>query len=454
MSGPGGPQGPGEIAEPVSHDGAGAGEEDRHAVPEGVMTLIDPPAPPEPVLRSRLRLFDLVDESLLGISARPARLVLTMIGTVVGIAALVATLGLGQTAAGQISQRFDLVAATRVVLSAANSQFAPEDAPSSSLPWDAAERVDRLSGVAAAATVSTIDLGTARVSGVDLFDPSGANLVQTSAVAVAGDLLGAEGGSVVEGRFFDSGHDRRADRVVVLGADAAAQLAVNRVDTRPSIFIGDIPFAVLGIIDGMARRTELSDAVIMPNGTAARYFGLEAPAELDIRTVVGAAQQVGAQAPVAVSPNHPEQINAQVPPKPGQLATSVRGDVNALFLAFGAVALVVGGLGIANVTLLSVIERTGEIGLRRALGARRRHIAAQFLLESAITGLLGGLIGAALGVVAVVATSAAKDWTPILDLQVALLAPVVGAVIGLLAGAYPAIRAATTEPITALRRAV
>ncbi len=130
----------------------------------------------------------------------------------------------------------------------------------------------------------------------------------------------------------------------------------------------------------------------------------------------------------------------------------MRGDVNSLFLAFGAVALIVGGLGIANVTLLSVIERTGEIGLRRALGARRRHIAAQFLLESAVTGLLGGLIGAALGVVAVVAVSVSKQWTPILDLQVALLAPAVGALIGLLAGAYPALRAATTEPITALRR--
>ncbi|MEO5834014.1 MAG: ABC transporter permease [Nakamurella sp.] len=405
------------------------------------------------VMRSRFGPRDLFDEALFGISAKPARLVLTMIGTVVGIAALVATLGLGQTAAGQIAQRFDEVTATRVVLSAISPQFQAEDVQTPGLPWDAADRVRRLSGVASAATFSTVDLGTDKVSGVDLLDPSGANLFDLPAVAVSDGILATEGGQVLDGRFFDAGHDRRADAVVVLGVDAAAQLNINRVDVRPSIFIGDIPFAVIGIVDGMIRRTDLAGAVIMPNGTAAKFFGLAAPTELDIRTVVGAAQQVGAQAPVAVSPNQPELINAQVPPKPGQLATSVRGDVNSLFLAFGVVALVVGGLGIANVTLLSVIERTGEIGLRRALGARRRHIAAQFLLESAITGLLGGLIGAALGVVAVVAVSAAKDWTPILDLQVALLAPLVGALIGLLAGAYPAIRAATTEPITALRRA-
>lgn len=428
----------------------------RHAVdtdaPGEALPLSDPPEPP-PALRSRLRPADLFDESLRGISARPARLVLTMIGTVVGIAALVATLGLGQTAAGQIAQRFDEVAATRVVLAAVDNQFAPDAVAQSTLPWDAAARVARLSGVAASATVSPVDLGEDKVSGVALVDPSGANLFDIPAMASSPGLLETEGGTVVAGRFFDAGHDRRADRVVVLGADAAAQLNINRVDVRPSIFIGDTSFAVIGIVDGMIRRTELADAVILPDGTAARYFGMDAPAQLDIRTVVGAAQQVGVQAPVAVSPNHPEQIDAQVPPKPGNLSTSVRGDVNSLFLAFGAVALIVGGLGIANVTLLSVIERTGEIGLRRALGARRRHIAAQFLLESAITGLLGGLIGAALGVVAVVGVSAAKDWTPILDLQVALLAPVVGALIGLLAGAYPAVRAATTEPIIALRRA-
>jgi putative ABC transport system permease protein len=435
------------------------------SAPTNGRPLLSDPAVAEPLLnqepqrtaqrpvRSGLRLLDLIDEAILGISARPARLVLTMIGTVVGIAALVATLGLGQTAAGQISQRFDEVSATRVVLSARNAAFAPDDVVGAQLPWDAADRVSRLSGVAAAVTYSSVDLAGDRVSGVNLLDPSGSNLLDIPVAATSENLVETEGGYLVDGRFFDAGHGARADPVVVLGSRAASKLVINRVDARPSIFIGDQAFSVIGIVDGVQRRTELLDAVLLPNGTAARYFGLTAPHDLDIRTAVGAAQQVGEQAPTAVSPNNPEEIDAAVPPRPGRLSTSVRGDVNSLFLAFGAVALIVGGLGIANVTLLSVLERTGEIGLRRALGARRRHIAAQFLLESGVTGLLGGLIGAALGIVAVVSVAAVKQWTPILDLTVALLAPLAGALIGVLAGAYPALKAAATEPITALRRA-
>ncbi len=403
--------------------------------------------------RSRMRLIDLIDESVLGISVKPSRLILTIMGTVVGIAALVATLGLGQTAAGQITQRFDAAAATRIVVQPNNPAGAQEQGVGVSLPWDAADRVLRINGVAAAGTYSKVDTGPDKVSGVSLNDPSGANLLDIPVIAASPGLMDAESGIVTDGRFFDAGHNERGDRVVVLGARAAVKLAINRVDSRPSIFIGETAFAVIGIFDDVVRRDDLLDSVVIPNHTAELIFGLQAPQELDIRTAVGAAQQVGIQAPTAVSPNRPESIKANVPPAPGKLGGNVIGDVNALFLAFGAVALVVGGLGIANVTLLSVMERTGEIGLRRALGARRRHIAGQFLLESMITGLVGGLIGATLGVAAVVGVSATRDWTPILDLQIALLAPILGSVIGLLAGAYPAIKAATIEPITALRRA-
>ena len=139
------------------------------------------------------------------------------------------------------------------------------------------------------------------------------------------------------------------------------------------------------------------------------------------------------------------------PPPPGQLRRDVAADVNALFLVLGGIALLIGGLGIANVTLLSVLERIPEIGLRRALGATRVHIAGQFLVESVFVGFLGGLIGTSLGVIVTVVVSAVRDWTPILDLQLAVGAPLAGALIGLLAGGYPAWRAATIEPITALR---
>jgi ABC-type antimicrobial peptide transport system permease subunit len=166
---------------------------------------------------------------------------------------------------------------------------------------------------------------------------------------------------------------------------------------------------------------------------------------------VGAASLVAQQAAIALSPNEPSLLRVQKPPEPGDLRRDVEGDVNALFLVLGGVALLVGAIGIANVTLVSVLERVGEIGLRRALGAARRHIAAQFLVETTAMGLIGGVLGASLGVLAIVTISASRTWTPVLDPWVPLTAPLVGGVTGLIAGFYPALRAARLEPVEALR---
>jgi putative ABC transport system permease protein len=404
-------------------------------------------------LRRRLSVRDLMDEALAGVAARPARLVLLTLGTVLGIAALVATVGIGQTAAGQITQRFDEAAATRVVVQAREGDGPGEEGAVSlsRLPWDAPERLTRLNGVAAAGTYARVDIDEATVTGLPVADPAGTATQDVPVAAGSPGLFEAVRAQLRTGRLYDAGHDERGDPVVVLGRYAAERLGVERIDSQPSIFIGDRPFTVIGIVESVGARADLLDSAVMPVGTARAGYGLTALEAVEIRTELGAAQLVARQAPIAISPNEPELLDVNAPPRPGQLRRDVVGDVNALFLVLGGVALLVGGLGIANVTLLSVLERISEIGLRRAVGATRIHIAGQFLVESGIVGLLGGLIGATVGVLATVGVSAFRDWTPLLDMRLAIGAPLLGALIGLLAGTYPAWRAATIEPIAALR---
>ncbi len=394
---------------------------------------------------------DLFAEASAGIGARPGRLMLTILGTVLGIASVVVTVGLAATAAGQINKQFDAVAATQAVARPATQNSYSGEVALGTLPWDAQARALRLAGVEAAGTVSAVDVAGANVTAVPVNDPSAARTASPLVLASSPGALDAVGGRVVTGRYFDSGHDERADRVAVLGADAARRLGVSRVDRQPSIFIGETAYQVIGIVDDVRRRTDLLTAVILPEGTARKDFGLASPDELHMRLALAAGPVVGPQLPMALAPTAPETIDVAVPPSTSGLRDSVAADVDTIFLALGAVALLIGGVGIANVTLLSVMERTGEIGLRRALGATRRVIGAQFMLESVVIGLLGGLVGAALGVAVVVVVSATQGWTPILDLRVVAAAAAAGGVIGLLAGLYPALKAAAVEPVDALR---
>jgi len=404
----------------------------------------------------RFGVSDLLAEAAAGIGARPGRLVLTILGTVLGIASVVVTVGLAQTAAGQINKQFDAVAATQGAAEPATSDTFLGGTPRAlgTLPWDAADRAGRLNGVEAAALVSEIALGEREVTAVPVHDPSAARVTSPAVIATSPGLVEALDGRIVQGRFFDRGHDERADRVVVLGAQAARRLGVVRVDRQPSIFIGDRAYQVIGIVDGVVRRTDLLSAVIMPNGTARADLALSTPQQLHLHLTVGAGPLVGEQLPVALDPHAPETFEVQVPAATSSVRQSVQADINAIFLALGGVALLIGGVGIANVTLLSVLERVGEIGLRRALGATRRQIAAQFMVESVVIGMLGGLVGAALGVAVVTIVSAVSQWTPILDLRMVGVAAMSGGLIGLLAGLYPSMKAASIEPISALRGGV
>jgi putative ABC transport system permease protein len=403
----------------------------------------------------RFGLRDLLAEAAAGIGARPGRLLLTILGTVLGIASVVVTVGLAQTASGQINKQFDAVAATQALAKPeTSSSWTGSERTLGTLPWDAPARAERLAGVEAAGTFSTIDIGDAEITAVPVHDPSAARAPSPDVIATSPEALDAIGGRVVQGRYFDAGHDARADRVVVLGVNAAQRLGVVRVDRQPSIFIGDRAYQVIGIVDDVVRRTDVLGGVLMPEGTARADFGLSAPDELHLNLAVGAGPVVAGQLATALDPNAPETIDVKTPPATSKVQASVQADVNQIFLALGGVALLIGGVGIANVTLLSVLERVGEIGLRRALGATRRDIGTQFMVESVVVGLLGGMLGAALGVAVVVGVSAAQEWTPILDLRMVGVSALAGGFIGLLAGLYPSLKAASIEPIAALRGGV
>lgn len=400
----------------------------------------------------RFRFADLLGEATADIGSRPGRLVTTIVGTVLGIAALIATIGLAQTAAGQIARQFDRAAATQLVVTPTTADTrGGTTVAAGTLPWDAVARLERLAGVESAALLAEVPLPDAVIAAVPVNDPSQPPAAPPPVYAASAELLDTVGGQLSTGRFLDAGHDTRADRVVVLGSRAAERLGVHRVDTQPSIFIDGIAYAVLGIVDSTDVRAELLNAVLLPTGTARADFGLRAPGDAQARIAIGAGPQLRTQAALALAPDEPDSLEVNAPDGRSELGQDVQADVNGVFVILSVVVLLAGGVGITNVTMLSVMERVGEIGLRRAIGATRRQIAGQFIAESVVIGLLGGLIGATLGVFAVIGISVVRDWTPVVDPWIALGGALLGAVLGLVAGGLPARRAAAIEPVDALR---
>jgi macrolide transport system ATP-binding/permease protein len=397
---------------------------------------------------SGLTMRDLLDEALAGMFARPGRMVLTMLGIVIGLTALVATLGLSRTASNRIITQFDELAATEIVVSVKSG---PASVQPNAIPWDAPARLSRLNGVAAAGTLSAVDIGNALVSSSPVKDPRGQTDFKLSVQAASPGMFKAVRANLEAGRFPDSGHSDRADRVAVLGPGAALRLGIVGVEQLPAIRIGDNLYLVIGILHDVSRQPDLLGSVIIPEGSARHDFGLARPGSVIVETQIGATSLIAQQIPLALRPDDPSVLKVVYPPEPQRVRDAVQSDLNILFLMLGGLSLVVGAIGIGNITLVSVIERIGEIGLRRSIGATRGHIAAQFLLESTSLGIIGGIIGASLGILIVVAVSAYQVWTPVLDPAVPFLAPLIGGAIGLVSGTYPALRAAHLEPVEAFR---
>lgn len=407
-------------------------------------------AVPPTVVRSGITSRDLLNEALAGMFARPGRMALTVLGVVIGLAALVATLGLTRTAGNRIISQFDRLAATEIFITARPGRTTGIVDPKA-IPWDAPTRLHRLNGVMAAGTMSEVDVGGALVSSSPVKDPLHQSAFKLAVYAASPDLFRAVRAELKTGQFPDLGHSNRADRVAVLGPDAAHRLGITSLEQLPAISIGDHLYLVVGLLRDVARKPELLGAVIIPEGTARRYFGLAGPGTVVVETKLGAVYLIADQARWALRPDDPRVLKLEVPQEPKRVRDDVQTDLNVMFLMLGGLSLVVGAIGIANITLVGVMERTGEIGLRRAVGATRTHIATQFLLESASMGVIGGIIGASIGVLIVVAVSAYQVWTPVLDPAAPALAPLIGGGIGLLSGTYPALRAARLEPVEALR---
>jgi putative ABC transport system permease protein len=410
----------------------------------------------------RLTVRDATTEAIAGIVQRPGRTVLTMLGTILGVGAFVAVLGLTATGAGQISRQFTVLEATTVTLEdngPANNVALPGTNPAIGFPADADAIADHIRGVVAAGVWWPVSLpdGASFTGSLAL---SGTSSQTINLLAASPGAARAMGLSMVAGSPLSAYENDTSQHVAVIDTGTASALGISpaRLPSHPAIFVDGIAYTVVGVYSSAQRVVNDESAMLIPENTALADYGNPEPgigtqeeAQMVVATQTGAARIVAQQIAAAELPTDPSRLVVTSPPNPQNLQSEVSGDLAGLYLILALISLLIGAVGIANTTLVAVLERTEEIGLRRAVGARPRHIAAQFLAESTALGTLGGLVGTCLAVGIVVIFAAAKDWTAILNPLYTLPAPLIGSAVGLLAGAYPALRAARTSPLAALR---
>jgi putative ABC transport system permease protein len=380
-----------------------------------------------------------VVEAVTSIVRHPVRTLLCAVGTVVAVGAFTATNGLTESASNAVSTSFNELRATTV-------EF---QGPSSLSEADVA-RLARLRGVTHAGLVWDVDqqqplpVGVGPTASV----PSGTRL---SVTAMSPSALAAIGAVRSSGRFYDTGADMHHQMVALLGSAAASQLGISSSLGDPAIQVSGVVLTVVGVVSSSQQESQALLGVIVPPYVAEVIAGHRDPRRVIARTTPGAAQLIGHEGPAELDPDQPRQVAAEVPPNPATLRSQVQASLSTLLTVLSLAGLGIGFLSIAAVTIMSVAQRRSEIGLRRAVGYGRLEIARLIVLETAGVGMLGGVLGTSIGVLATAAIASGNHWTPVMNSTLVIVAPFLGVAVGVLAGSYPAIRAARITPMAALR---
>jgi putative ABC transport system permease protein len=392
--------------------------------------------------RFGIRSMGIAYEAFQSLRGRSMRTWMTAIGIALGIAATVATVGLSSTSAAAIAERFDATEATQVTVSFTNNMRDAGFAPST----DASERVRGINGV--------VDAGVYCAAGEDRAASRTEDQDYVRDVPVFGmepGAMDAFGFKFVQGAAFDAGHVARDDRVAVVDESAARDLGYSSLDGGPMIYLDGEEYALVGIYTAPEGEAKLTGAVIIPPTPCMAADPAYSAAEVFIRTDLGAADKVADTAPTAVFPEGAENLSVSKPSDLRSFRKGVENEMQALLLGLAAVSLVIGAVSVSNTALVSVMERRSEIGLRRAVGAARRAVAMQFVWESTLIGLIGGLFGTVLGVNVTAFVSLMRDWQIVFQPGLFAAGPIIGAVVGVVAGVYPAWRASRIPPAVTLR---
>lgn len=390
---------------------------------------------------SRLAPGDAVRVAASALWARPLRVVLSALGIAVGIAAMVAVVGISASSREEVNRQLAALGTNLLTIGPGQTLTGEQ----SRLPQDAVAMVERIGPVTDASGAGAVDdVAVYRTDGIDEGRTNG-----LAVLAADLDLPSTVGATLASGRWLDEA--LAGYPTVVLGARAAELLGITAADGSVAVWLGGAWFTVVGVLDPVALAPELDSAALVGGPVAADLLGFDgSPTVIYERSRDDAVEDVRAVLPATANPAAPEEVSVSRPSDALAAQAATDDTLTALLLALGGVALLVGGIGVANTMVIAVMERRSEVGLRRALGATRRHVRAQFVVESVVLATIGGVAGALLGGTATVVFAAVRGWPAALPVWVLAAAAAATVLVGALAGAYPASRAARLAPTAAL----